>query len=158
MDESLSLRPITPEDEPFLGRLYASTRAAELAQTNWSDEQKAMFCRMQFNAQTADYQQNYPDASLQVIERGGVAAGRLLVLRSDEAVHVIDISLLPEHRGAGIGTKLLEELQAEARAAAKPLTIHVERFNPAIRLYQRLGFRQIEDKGIYLLMEWKSDE
>ena len=63
MDESLSLRPITPEDEPFLARLYASTRAEELAQTNWSEEQKAMFCRMQFNAQTADYRANYPDAS-----------------------------------------------------------------------------------------------
>src|ERR1051325_6163687 len=136
MDESLSLRPITPEDEPFLARLYASTRAEELAQTNWSEEQKAMFCRMQFNAQTADYRANYPDASLQVIERGGAAAGRLLVLRSDEAVHVIDISLLPEHRGKGIGTKLLKELQAEAKTAGKPLTIHVERFNPALRLYQ----------------------
>ena len=151
----ISLRPITPEDDPFLAGLYASTRAAELAQTNWSDEQKAMFCRMQFNAQTADYQRNYPDASFQIIERDAVAAGRLLVLRSDEAVNVIDIALLPEHRGAGIGTKLLKELQEEARVAGKPLTIHVERFNPAMRLYQRLGFRQIEDKGIYLLMSWK---
>ena len=74
-----------------------------------------MFCRMQFNAQTADYRTNYPDASFQIIERDGVAAGRLLVRRSDDAVHVIDIALLPEHRGAGIGTKLLKELQEEAR-------------------------------------------
>ncbi|HKP03562.1 MAG TPA: GNAT family N-acetyltransferase [Chthoniobacterales bacterium] len=155
MDESPSLRPITPGDDSFLARLYASTRAEELAVTGWSEEQKAMFCRMQFNAQTADYQRNYPDASFQIIERGGVAAGRLLVRRSDEAVHVIDIALLPEHRGAGIGTKLLKELQEEATAAGKPLTIHVERFNPAMRLYQRLGFRQIEDKGVYLLMSWE---
>ena len=156
MDESLNLRTITPEDESFLAALYASTRAEELAQTTWSDEQKAMFCRMQFNAQTADYQRNYPDASFQIIERGGVPAGRLLVLRSDEAIHVIDIALMPEHRGAGIGTKLLKKLQKEARAAGKPLTIHVERFNPALRLYQRLGFKQVEDKGVYLLMEWSS--
>jgi len=150
----LSLRPITPADEPFLARLYASTREQELALINWSDEQKALFCRLQFNAQTADYQRNYPDASFDVIERDGVAAGRLLVLRSEEAVHVIDIALLPEHRGAGIGTKFLRELQEEAKAAGKKLSIHVEVFNPARRLYERLGFKQVEDKGVYLLMEW----
>lgn len=155
----ISLRPITPGDDSFLASLYASTRAEELAQTNWSEEQKAMFCRMQFNAQTTDYQRNYPDASFQIIERDGVAAGRLLVMRSDDAVHVIDIALLPEHRGAGIGTMLLKELQEEARAAGKKLSIYVERFNPARRLYDRLGFQQVEEKGVYFLMEWKeSDE
>jgi ribosomal protein S18 acetylase RimI-like enzyme len=150
----LSLRPITSEDESFLARLYASTREQELAQTNWSDEQKALFCRLQFNAQTTDYQRNYPDASFDIIERGGVAAGRLLVLRSDDAVHVIDIALLPEHRGAGLGTKFLRGLQEEAKAAGKKLSIHVEIFNPARRFYERLGFKQVEEKGVYLLMEW----
>ena len=145
-----------PEDESFLASLYASTRAEELAQTNWSDEQKAMFCRMQFNAQTTDYRANYPDASFQIIERDGVPAGRLLVMRSDDAVHVIDIALMPEHRGAGIGTKLLKELQKEAKAADKKLSIHVERFNPARRLYERLGFQQVEEKGVYLLLHWSS--
>jgi GNAT superfamily N-acetyltransferase len=155
---AINLRPITPEDESFLARLYASTREQELARTNWSDEQKAMFCRMQFNAQTTDYQRNYPDASFDIIERDGVAAGRLLVLRADEKIHVIDIALLPEHRGAGIGTKFLKELQDEAKAAGKPLSIHVEQFNPARRLYERLGFRQVEEKGVYLLMQWSSKE
>jgi GNAT superfamily N-acetyltransferase len=153
---SLRLRPITPEDESFLACLYASTREQELAQTNWSDEQKAMFCRMQFNAQTADYRANYPDASFQIIERDGVAAGRLLVLRAEEKIHVIDIALLPEHRGAGIGTKFLRELQEEAKAAGKKLSIHVEIFNPARRLYERLAFQQVEEKGMYLLLEWSS--
>ena len=148
------LRPITPEDESFLARLYASTRAEELALTNWSDEQKAIFCRHQFDAQTADYAANYPGASFQIIERGGAPAGRLLVSRGDKAIHVIDIALMPEHRGAGLGTKLLKELQEEAKAAGKPLTIHVERFNPALRLYERLSFRQVEERGVYFLMEW----
>jgi ribosomal protein S18 acetylase RimI-like enzyme len=153
----ITLRPITPEDESFLASLYASTRTEELAQTNWSDEQKAMFCRMQFNAQTADYRANYPDASFQIIERDGVAAGRLLVLREEEKIHVIDIALLPEHRGTGIGTHFLRELQDEAKAAEKKLSIHVEQFNPARRLYERLGFQQVEEKGVYLLLEWSSN-
>jgi GNAT superfamily N-acetyltransferase len=152
--KSLILRPITPEDDSFLRRLFASTRAEELAITGWSDEQKAAFCRMQFDAQSTHYRQHYGDGSFDIIERDGVEAGRLLVWRSGKEILIVDIALLPEHRGAGIGTQLLHDLQEEARSAGKSLTIHVERFNPALRLYQRLGFQQVEDKGVYLLMEW----
>jgi ribosomal protein S18 acetylase RimI-like enzyme len=151
---SIALRPITPEDESFLRRLFASTRAEELAITGWSEEKKAAFCRMQFDAQSADYRKNYADASFDIIERDGVAAGRLLVFRSGKEILIVDIALLPEHRGAGIGTKLLRELQDEARAAGKSLTIHVERYNPALRLYKRLGFKIVEEQEVYLLMEW----
>jgi ribosomal protein S18 acetylase RimI-like enzyme len=153
---SIALRPITPEDDPFLVRLFASTRAEELAITGWSEEKKAAFCRMQFDAQSADYRKNYADASFDIIERDGVAAGRLLVWRSGKEILIVDIALLPEHRGAGIGTKLLGELQDEARAAGKSLTIHVERYNPALRLYKRLGFKTVEEQEVYLLMRWET--
>jgi ribosomal protein S18 acetylase RimI-like enzyme len=151
---SLRLRPVTPEDDSFLAGVYASTRAEELAVTGWSDEDKALFCRRQFDAQSAHYRENYPGASLQVIERDGVSIGRLYVAHWEREIRIMDIALLPEHRGTGIGTKLLRGLQDEARSAGKTLTIHVERFNSALRLYERLGFKQIEDKGVYLLMEW----
>lgn len=82
-----------------------------------------------------------------------IAVGRLYVDRWTREIRIMDIALLPEHRGAGIGTRLLRELQEEARAAGKALSIHVEKFNPALRLYERLGFRAREDKGVYLLME-----
>ena len=154
---SLRLRPITPADEPFLLRLFASTRADELALTNWSEEQKAAFCRMQFTAQSAHYLKHYADASLDIIECDGVAAGRLLVWRAEKEILIVDIALLPEYRGAGIGARFLRELQEEAKAAGKPLTIHVERFNPALRLYERLGFKTVEDKGVYLLMKWEGN-
>lgn len=154
----ISLRPITPDDDSFLAGLYASTRAEELAVTGWSEEDKALFCRRQFDAQTAHYVEKYAGATLQIIERAGVPAGRLYVARWDREIRIMDIALLPEHRGSGIGTKLLRELQEEARSAGKSLTIHVERFNPALRLYERLGFRQIEDKGVYLLMSWGTNK
>jgi ribosomal protein S18 acetylase RimI-like enzyme len=154
----ISLRHITPEDDSFLAGLYGSTRAEELAVTGWSEEDKAAFCRRQFDAQTAHYLEKYAGASLQVIEQAEVAIGRLYVARWEREIRIMDIALLPEHRGSGIGTKLLRELQDEARAAGKTLTIHVERFNPALRLYERLGFKQIEDKGVYLLMSWEGDE
>jgi ribosomal protein S18 acetylase RimI-like enzyme len=152
-----SLRPITQADVSFLARVYASSRAEELAITGWPDEVKADFCRRQFDAQSAYYAQNYPGASFQIIERDGWPIGRLYVDRWEKEIRIVDITLLPEARGSGIGTKLLRDLQEESRAAGKSLTIHVERFNRALGLYQRLGFQQIEDKGVYLLMEWKRD-
>ena len=153
----ISLRPITPEDDSFLAALYGSTRLEELAVTGWSDEEKAVFCRRQFEAQTAHYTEHYPGALLQIIERAGVPLGRLYVARWEREIRIMDVALLPEHRGSGIGTKLLRELQDEARLAGKTLSIHVERFNPALRLYERLGFKMTEDKGVYLLMSWSAD-
>jgi GNAT superfamily N-acetyltransferase len=152
----ISLRPITPEDDGFLARVYASTRWDELAPTGWSEEQKAEFCRRQFDAQSAYYAVNYPGASLQVIERDGQPIGRLYVARREKEIRIVDITLLPESRGSGLGAKLLRDLQDEARSAGKSLTIHVERFNRALQLYQRLGFEPVEDKGVYLLMRWSA--
>jgi len=154
MDESLSLRPITPGDDAFLARVYASSRAEELAITDWSEAQKAEFCRRQFDAQSAYYAANYQGASFQVIERDGWPVGRLYVARWEKEIRIVDIALLSEFRGSGIGTKLLRDLQDEARASGKSLSIHVERFNRALTLYERLGFEQVEDKGVYLLMAW----
>lgn len=150
------LRPAVAEDEAFVRRVYASTRASELEQLPWSADQKAAFCDMQFTAQDTHYRANYATAEYFVIEREGVPVGRLYVDRQEDEIHVIDIALLPEHRGLGIGTGLLGELMDEAAAAGKKVTIYVEKFNPALSLYQRLGYQQVKEVGIYLLMEWRS--
>lgn len=111
---------------------------------------------MQFQAQDAHYRQHYPTAEYRVIEKSDATpVGRLYVDRWAREIRIMDIAILPAHRGTGIGTTLLTDLQQEAASTAKSLSIHVERLNPALRLYQRLGFRMIEDKGVYLLLEWK---
>jgi ribosomal protein S18 acetylase RimI-like enzyme len=133
--------------------VYASTRAEELAVVPWDDAQKEAFLRSQFEAQDAWYREHYADASFDVILVDGQPAGRLYVLRRDAEIRIVDIALLPEYRGNGIGTTLLRDLLAEADAAGKRVTIHVERFNPALRLYERLGFCIAEDKGVYLFLE-----
>jgi ribosomal protein S18 acetylase RimI-like enzyme len=155
MDESIiSLRPIQPADHEFLCRVYASTREQELAPVPWTPAQKEAFLRSQFDAQHQYYQEHYTGASFQVILRDGHPAGRLYVARWGEEIRIVDIALLPEHRRAGIGSSLLKELLAEGARAQKPVTIHVEQFNPARRWYERLGFRKQGEFGVYLLLEF----
>ena len=148
------LRPATADDTEFLRAVYAGTRTEELALTDWSDAQKAAFCRQQFDAQDNHYRAHYPTSEFLEIENGTESIGRLYVDRWEKEIRVMDISILPEFRGAGVGTQLLRELHDEARAAGKSLCIHVEKFNPALRLHERLGLKPIEDKGVFLLMSW----
>jgi ribosomal protein S18 acetylase RimI-like enzyme len=155
MMEEPSLRAVGHSDTPFLQAVYASTRAEELALTSWSDEQKGAFCQHQFAAQDAHYRQHYPTAIFSIIERGGVPVGRLYVDRWEKEIRIMDIAVLPEFRGAGIGTKLIRELQEEARESGKALTIHVEKFNRALGLYERMGFTKKADREVYWLMEWR---
>ena len=150
---TIIFRPIRPGDEPFLSQVYASTRLDELAVTDWDDGQKATFLQMQFAAQHKFYQENYTDTDFLIVLQDDIPVGRLYVARWKDEIRIVDIALLPAYRGTGIGTTILRDLLAEADAAGKPVRIHVERDNPARRLYQRLGFVVIEDKGVYLFME-----
>ena len=155
-DPRILFRPIAPDDLELLFRVYRSTREEELAMiVDWSAEQKGAFIRQQFNAQHAWYHEHYVGAEFQVILVDGVPAGRFYVHRRPREIRLVDIAFLPEFRCGGLGTSILRDLLAEAEAAAKPVTIHVEVYNPAMRLYERLGFRSIEERGPYCLMEWR---
>jgi ribosomal protein S18 acetylase RimI-like enzyme len=154
----LCLRPAGRDDAEFLYEIYASTREEELAVVPWDATAKEAFLRMQFAAQDTYYRATYPRARYDLIVCGDKVLGRLYVDRGEKAWQVLDIALLPGHRGNGIGTRLLSEVLAEAAAAGMPVQIHVERFNLARRLYHRLGFRQIDDQGVYLLLEREPSE
>jgi ribosomal protein S18 acetylase RimI-like enzyme len=153
----ITLRERTAADHEFLGALYASTRAQELAPVPWPDDAKRAFLGQQFQAQTVHYDNHYSRAEFLVIERERRPIGRLYVERRDDDIHVIDISLVPEACGHGLGTELLVGLQREARGAGKTVSIYVEKLNPALRLYRRLGFEQSEDTGVYFGMIWRPD-
>jgi ribosomal protein S18 acetylase RimI-like enzyme len=147
------LRPREPGDLEFLYRVYASTRTEELAVVPWDEPAKDAFLRAQFDAQDQWYREHYARATYEVIVIDGEPAGRLYLHRGESEIRIVDIALLPEHRGNGVGTSLLRDVLAEADATGKRVTIHVERLNPALRLYERLGFSVAEDKGVYLLLE-----
>lgn len=151
--DRLSLRPVGPEDVEFLYQLYASTREEELSVVPWTPEQKDAFLRQQFQAQHAHWSEHYPAASFDLVLEDGEPVGRLYVDRWPREIRVVDIALLPRHRRGGIGTALLRRVLDEGDAAGKPVSIHVEMFNPARGLYERLGFVEKDTHGVYVLME-----
>jgi ribosomal protein S18 acetylase RimI-like enzyme len=157
MDEPISLRSITPDDDRFLYRVYASTREDELAIVPWDEAEKQAFLAMQYTAQKTFYREQFGQAEFQLILLGDEPVGRLYLDRREDEIRIIDIALLTEHRRKGIGSHLLREILVEGEAAGLPVRIHVERYNPALRLYDRLGFKQIGDQGVYYLMEWSPD-
>lgn len=152
---SVTLRRARQDDLPLLRRVYAGTRQAELASLDWNDVQRAWFVGMQLDLQTRAFAQAYPEAHHEVVLCAGQPVGRLIVDRCSDAIRLIDIALLPDHRSAGIGSELLRRLLDEATAAGKPVVLHVAKSNRASALYQRLGFVVSAWDDVYLEMQWR---
>jgi ribosomal protein S18 acetylase RimI-like enzyme len=155
----LSLRPVAPEDDAFLFELYASTRQ-DIASLGLGATQLEALLRVQWMAQRHSHAVRYPHAEHQLVLVNGRPAGRLWVALGPEELRVVDVSLLPAHRGLGLGTALLRSLQEEAAAAGKPLRLSVAWDNPARRLYVRLGFTPVDGAATdaaepYLALEWR---
>jgi len=151
----IGLRPFQDDDLPFLQRVYAEARADEMAMIpDWDQAQKDHFLSWQFCAQHDHYLKHYPDASYQLIVKDGEDVGRLYVARMHNEIRLMDIALLTEFRGHGIGGRLIQELLAEADRVRKFISLHVEEQNPAKRLYERLGFKVAGEVGVYQLMHW----
>jgi ribosomal protein S18 acetylase RimI-like enzyme len=151
----MTLRPCNAHDTEFLFRVYASSREREMsAVIDWDSGQKEAFLRDQFRLQHHHYQTHYPNARYDVIERNGEAVGRFYVERMRNEIRIMDIALLPEHRGQGIGRALLEEVLEEATRVGKFVSLHVEDDNPAKRLYERMGFVVAGEVSFYKLMHW----
>jgi ribosomal protein S18 acetylase RimI-like enzyme len=153
--EEISLRPAQDADEALLYRLYASTRMDELALVPWTEAQFDAFLKMQFNLQKRTYQMQFPAADHSIILSGEQEIGRLVVNRTGRDLLLVDITLLPEFRGRGIGGLLLRELQNEAARDGKSVSLSVIHNNPARRLYERAGFSQVGENGIHLEMLWQ---
>lgn len=154
------IHEFTPETLIFLAAVYASTRMEELAQTDWTDEQKKQFTDHQFYAQHDYYQKVYPDASYNTIVQNNNMIGRLYVnLNKPGDIRIIDIALLPEYRNQSVGSNIIKDLQQYCASKKKTLSIHVEQFNPAKALYERLGFIHAETYDeVYILMKWTPEK
>ncbi|TBU72811.1 GNAT family N-acetyltransferase [Pseudomonas daroniae] len=148
----VAVRPISATDMDFLRHLYATTRADEMAHTQWDETTIAHFLAQQFDTQHRYYQAHYPDAQFLLIENGDRPIGRLYLSWGPSNLQIIDIALLPEHRGLGIGSHLLHELIERADALGLSIGLYVETYNPALRLYRHLGFHRVGENGVYLAL------
>jgi ribosomal protein S18 acetylase RimI-like enzyme len=143
----LSMRPASGGDEDFIFRVYASTRAAEMAMLPAA--QQDAFLRMQYRARSQSYAASYPEAKIEIARCGGTDAGYLITAREPGSIRLVDIAFLPEFRGKGLGGRALLPLIAEGLS----VRLSVLRGNPAIRLYERLGFSAISADAMYIEME-----
>lgn len=147
------LRDERADDVHFLRELYGSIREQELAPVPWSDAQKRAFVDQQFAAQCTHYRTNYPGAHFSIICDDDVRVGRLYLHEREQEFRIMDLAIVAEHRRRGIGSAVVSRVLERAAATGKAVTIHVEQFNPARALYQRLGFVERQLNGIYILME-----
>jgi ribosomal protein S18 acetylase RimI-like enzyme len=153
--DNVTLRPVVADDENLLLELYASTRMLELAATGWDPAQQEAFVRMQFSAQREYYATRYPQGEHQIIILEGQPVGRLYTAETEDEIRILDVTVLPARRSAGIGSRLIEDLLARAQKAIKPVRIYVETYNRSLGLFERMGFTKIEEDGLNVLLEWR---
>ncbi len=151
-EAGLSLRPTGGDDEAFLREVFTATRPDIMGHPGLTDDQKKGLIDMQFNAQDSQYRANYPNCEFMVIERDGQSVGRLYLDEREKEIRIMDIAILPEFRGKGMGTALLKDLIDESTDSGRELTIHVEKANPAMTLYERLGFKAEKEVGLHIFM------
>ncbi|MBF0621634.1 MAG: GNAT family N-acetyltransferase [Magnetococcales bacterium] len=157
------LRPLEEEkDLLFLQYLYDTTRHWEMVQIqqaeNWTTGEIIAFLINQFTLQHRQYMDNYPKAEHHIIECNSLPIGRLYVETQKHEIRIIDIALVPEYQQQGIGGRLIQRALKRGENLGLPVSIHVENNNPAMTLYQRLGFKKIDEVGIYHLMRWHPDD
>jgi GNAT superfamily N-acetyltransferase len=152
---SITLRPSGPEDDAFLYEVYFSQRAPEFAVLALSEEQLRQLIRMQSEEQISWYSNRYPDSRYQIVMADGQPAGRIWVARLEDQFRVVDVVILPHLQNAGIGTALMQRLQAEAQQAGLPIRATVSRSNPgSLRFHLRLGFKIVEEAPLDLYLKW----
>ena len=149
---SLTLRVATAEDLPFLRTLFASVRGPEFAASGWPDDVTRAFCDSQYALQDRHYREHFAGAQCLVVLAGSTPIGRIYRAIDEETLYLLDIALVASARGHGIGTTLMRALTEEAERNARDIVLHVEPANPAMRLYERLGFVAGAKDGVYCEM------
>lgn len=152
---TIELKAITNADEAFLYEVYRSTRKQEVDLWGWSVEQTQTFLMMQWRAQQASYNRQFPTANHYMIVVDQQCVGRLLIEELSDYHHLIDISILPTYQRKGLATSIIVELLQKAREGNKAVLLRVFHTNPARHLYERLGFQVVSGDELYLTMRWQ---
>ena len=151
---SVNTRPATPDDDRFLLQVYKSSRGDDLRGLGWDEDRISEFLELQYQAQRRFFEDDYQNASDEVVLVDSKPAGRLILERREHEIRCIDLGLLDAYRNQGVGTAIFRNLQDEATAANKSLRLQVIRFSRAVSLLERLGFVRTSETGTHFQMEW----
>jgi len=143
-----------PETLDFLRSVYKSTRYEEMAMSGWPQAEIETFLNQQFQFQHQGYTTTYTEAQFYIILIDNQKAGRLYIEYWPKEIRLIDLALLPEFRGTGSGSAIINILKAEAIKLERPLSLNVETVNRAQSLYKRMGFKEKTNDDVYMLMEY----
>lgn len=158
LTEKVELRTVVlPDDADFLDEVYASTRA-DVDLLPWDPALKREFILMQHRAQKAHYAEYYPNSNHYIVLFEGRPAGRHWIDYGPEDVRFVDMAILPEFRGHGIGTVLFEDALKHAREMGLPAVLHVMKGHRSIPMYKRMGFKFAGDNGAHDRMEWRPED
>ena len=150
-----SLRQVRQADEAFLFDVFC---------TGLTDEVAAMpdarlvrhFLRIQYTAQETRFRGRFPGHERYVVTHAGRDVGRCYVHRTPSMLHAIDMTLLPEYRSHGIGSRLVADLFDEARDHRQSVSVRVPRRNErASAFYSSLGFRLVAMDDLDEYHEWR---
>ncbi len=155
MSASIFLRPVSSNDLPLLRRIFEETRPDITDASHLSTEMKAQLIQAQFEAQHDHYVKNYPKADFGIIQYGNTAIGRIYLNQTKHEVHVLELSILSSYRSQGLGSTILQAVLSDAKLTQRTARIHVEKQSPAIKFYEKHGFRRIGEKPFHLEMEWE---
>ncbi len=145
-------------DEAFRFDLFCASRPPGEDFAFLDGPMRDTLLRQQFAGQTATYRARYPDARFEIVTWDEAPIGRIVTDRTNEALTLVDLALLPAWRGRGIGTGLLMAAFEQARAARVPVRLCASASNAgALRLYRRLGFRAIDSSEVQVAMVWRAD-
>jgi ribosomal protein S18 acetylase RimI-like enzyme len=145
---TVTLRSHLPEDEPFLRRLIIDTVALELGAAAWPEPLRTQILELQYKGRRKSSRGS-------IIQADGEDSGWIVVSESPDLLYLSEILVLPEMRERGIGTAAIGQVLASADSTRRRVLLHVSSANPgAIRLYERLGFRRVDEDPVQFSMEY----
>jgi ribosomal protein S18 acetylase RimI-like enzyme len=125
-----AFRPACPEDFDYCARLYFEGMENIIKELN-----------LNMDAQVAGFRQRWDVTQVRIITLDGTDIGWLQSFAKDDALFLAQLFVDSTLRRQGIGTEVVKGLIDESAKAGRAVTLGVVKTNPALRLYERLGFR-----------------
>ena len=145
MADSLAYRAPRPDEREwfFLTRREAFRAYAEQAFGPWDDDRQRVSASKDFDEQP-----------IEIIERDGESIGYQIILAHADHRFLDEIVIVAAARNSGVGTRAVTAVLDSARAAGLPVRLSCLDVNPALRLYERLGFRITRREPPRTKLEW----